>query len=81
MKMPTVVVVFAFVALGMLNTKFSNEVACETCQWMPVGTRGRSLSVVDRGISVRSKMKLRIWRKNWFWLTYQLPSGPLVGRG
>lgn len=59
-KIPTAVVVFEFVALGMLKTKFSNEVACDTCQWMPVGTSGWSLSAVDRGISVKSNMKLRI---------------------
>lgn len=66
MKIPTCVALLPLVALGMLKTRFCREHACDTYQWMAVGTSGWSLSSVARGISVMSKTKLRICRKNWF---------------
>ena len=58
-------------AVLISKTMFMSDVACETCQWMPVAD-------ALAGIWRRSMTKLRTLRKKLFWFTYHcapLPFG------
>jgi hypothetical protein len=50
-------------AVDISTTMLMSDVACETCQWIPVPVFG--------GCCRRSMTKLRMERKKLFWFVYQ----------